>query len=270
MNIQFYATITAGDEYPRYMDPRISYMCPASSWYRFKMKTPRLPDGAHTAADCGGFVASRIWGDYRYTPQQYVDWLNTFTPSWAATMDYCCEDEITAGKPGIIRERQQRTTEMSNHFYWNYRDVPWIWVCTIQGWNIEDYRSHAQELKPLLNLWRRHYQDNPVWRVGIGTLCNRASDHMIRAVIAAVRDVLPDMPLHLWGVKLSVMKSPVRLDNHVLSVDSAAWTSLTTKGRRYKSSGMSKRQHYYQVALPEYLAKVTAALNAPKQKGILL
>lgn len=268
--ITFYATITAGDEYPRYMDSSVAYMCPASSWYRFKMKKPRLPAGSHAAADCGGFVASRIWGDYRYTPAQYVDWCSTFNPAWAASMDWCCENEITSGKPGVVLERQQRTTEAAYRTFWDYRDTPWAWVCTIQGWEISDYVRHAKEMKPLLNLWRRHYRSNPMWRVGIGTLCNRASDHMIRAVIAAVKNELPDMPLHLWGVKLSVMKSPVPLDKNVVSVDSAAWTSLTTKGRGYNNMpNMSKRQHYYQVALPAYLAKVNAALNLPKQQAVL-
>lgn len=271
MTFTFYATLSAGDEYPRYMDNRVAYLCSASSWYRFKMKAPRVPAGSRVAADCGGFRASLIWGDYRYTPAEYVNWLHKFNPEWAATMDWCCENELTGGKPGIVRERQQRTTEMAYRFYWDYRDAPWAWVPTIQGWTVEDYRRHARELKPLIGLWQRHYKNNPMWRVGIGTLCNRASEHMIRAVIAAVRDVLPDMPLHLWGVKLDVLKSPIPLDKNVVSVDSAAWTSLTTKGRPYNSMpNMSKRQHYYQVALPAYLAKVDAALSTPKQRVQLI
>jgi hypothetical protein len=39
-------------------------------------------------------VATRIWGDYRFSPTQYVSWLHTFRPAWAAMMDYCCEDEL--------------------------------------------------------------------------------------------------------------------------------------------------------------------------------
>lgn len=270
MTITFYATIAAGKERPQWMPPTVNYLAPASSWYRLGFRKPRLPAGARVAADCGGFVASRVWGDYRYTSAEYIDWLNKFSPEWAATMDYCCEDEITNGKPGIVRQRQQQTTEKAYEFWRDYRDMPWTWVCTIQGWSVEDYHRHAAEMKPLINDWRRHYGDRPGWRVGIGTLCARADAAMIRRVLATVRDVLPDAPFHLWGVKLALLKSKIALPN-VISVDSGAWSpgGLGRSGiearAEQKSKGMTQREYDYKVALPRYMAKVEAAVTSSKQ-----
>lgn len=79
--LEFYATIAA--EQPRdYMPGDVAYLLPASSWARVKMRKPKLPTHVtRFAADSGGFVATKIWGDYRYTPQQYVEWLSTGSQS---------------------------------------------------------------------------------------------------------------------------------------------------------------------------------------------
>jgi hypothetical protein len=89
----FYATIDADSV--RSDMPTVPYLLPASSWARYNTRSVRLPRRLrHVAADGGGFVATRIWGDYRYSPQQYVSWLHTFRPESAAAVAYCCEDEI--------------------------------------------------------------------------------------------------------------------------------------------------------------------------------
>lgn len=269
--MEFYATVDV-DSVPsschRWM-PDAPLMLPASSWYRRGMKKPNLPAlSGPLAADCGGFVATRIWGDYRYTPRQYVDWLDTAPFDWAATMDYCCEDEITTGARGIVRERMDRTTEMAWHFWTEYRAVSWQWVPTIQGWTVENYRLHAREMRPLIERMQTHYGRG--WRVGIGTLCRRASAHDIHAVVNAVAAELPGVPLHLWGVKLGAIQSIVGLPSQVVSVDSAAWHGAFGRDmRRWKASGMKKIEHAWRVGYPEYAAKVDQALSQYKQ-GLLL
>lgn len=233
---------------------------------RGHLPAPRLPESVtERAADCGGFVATFKWGDYPYTPAQYVQWLRLWQPQWAATMDYCCEDEITNGKPGIVRERQQKTTEMAWHFWQTYQES-WAWVPTIQGWQIEDYQRHAIELKPLISEMQTVYGSDSHWRVGIGTLCRRASVQMIHDVVRSVSSILPGVPLHLWGIKLGALQSPVALPECVASVDSAAWNGLFRTGRsEWKESGLPQRRWIFDVALPRYTAKVEAALSQPKQ-----
>lgn len=270
MPFTFYATIDSDSVRP-YMPADVAYMLPASSWARKNLAAPKLP--AHiteTAADCGGFVATFKWGDYRYTPAAYVRWLHTFGPSWAATMDYCCENEITSGKRGIVVQRQWRTTEMARHFWREYKRVPWVWVPTVQGWEVEDYRRHARELRRLVDEMADYYDSGSSFRVGIGTLCRRASAEMIRRVAFTVAEELPGVPLHLWGIKLGALRDPIALPPAVRSVDSAAWKGLMFSDRTaYKASGLTQRRYSYTVALPAYRAKVERALSQPKQLTLL-
>ncbi len=265
--MEFYFTV-ACDQIRPYMPIGVSYMLPASSWSRIKMKPPKLPIGiTQIAADCGGFVATKVWGDYRYTADEYTKWLHSFNPQWAATMDYCCEDEITTGNTGIIRKRQDKTTEQAYHFWHTFRSVDWQWVPTIQGWSISDYVYHARQMKPLIYEMKAHYGDE--WRVGIGTLCNRASAKMCASVVNAVSRELPEVKFHLWGVKLSVLKN-IDLPQ-VKSVDSAAWVpgGLGKTGHEAREEqlamGLTQREHMYQIALPRYLEKVNKAIDAPKK-----
>jgi hypothetical protein len=268
----FYATIAVNQTRP--WMPDVPYLLPASSWATVarkdgSLRPPNLPPHVkHVAADCGGFVATLKWGDYRYTPQQYVDWLRSFAPAWAATMDYCCEDEITSGKPGIVRERQRRTTDNAQMFFEKYLDI--TWVPTVQGWTVEDYIFHARQLKPVIDLMQARYQGNPHWRVGIGTLCARASTQMIQKVVTAVAQELPGVPLHLWGVKLTTLKSKIALPQ-VISVDSAAWmpgglgrTGIEARDER-RVMGMKQMEHALHVALPRYVEKFENAIAQPKQ-----
>lgn len=263
MTITFYYTMSC-DHLRHYMAD-VPVMLPASSWSRVKMRKPNLP--AHVrqvAADSGGFVATFKWGDYRYTPEQYASWLDTFRPQWAATMDYCCENEITSGNVGIVRERQQRTSEMAYRFWKDYRDVPWSWCVTVQGWHVEDYIRHARELKPLIQ--EMQTAGHPDFRVGIGTLCRRASAKMVQQVVQAVAEQLPGVPLHLWGVKLLVLQSAYALPN-VVSVDSAAWEGLMFKGRTAWNDAkatMTQKEYAHNIALPRYQKKVEAALSSAK------
>ena len=260
----FYATVPAGDE--RTLMPDVPYLFPASSFARprYKMRAPRLPDHiTDLAADCGGYVATVRWGEYRYSPAEYVAWLESWKvkPVWAATMDFCCEQDIATDKAEVML-RQDKTTDMAYLFWEEYRDCPWAWVPTIQGWNVDDYVRHANELKPLVYEMKDHYTDG--WRVGIGTLCQRADGRMIRDVVMAVTSVLPDVPIHLWGVKLGAFQGEEGLPEQVCSMDSAAWNGLFGKNReRWRASGLPQREWSYKVALPEYLQKID---NLKKQR----
>lgn len=194
----FYATLDADSV--RASLPAVPVLLPATAWARRGFRPVRLPAHvADVAVDSGGFVATfRHGGDYRYIPAAYVAWLRTITPApaWAATMDYCCEPEI-AGRPGVVRERQERTTEMAWRFWRDYQAAPWCWVPTVQGWAVADDARHAAELRPLIENMRAHYGPASAWRVGMGTLCRRASALDIHDVVRAVAAVLPGVPLHL-------------------------------------------------------------------------
>jgi len=125
-------------------------------------------------------------------------------------------------------------------------------------------------MKPLIDEMSAHYGPGSAFRVGIGTLCHRASTTLIRDVATAVHGILGNVPLHLWGIKLSTMQAPIALPESVVSVDSAAWNGMWGHGRNlWKTSGMTQRQWCFAVALPAYEARLQHALALPKQ-GVLL
>ncbi|SRR5579884_758114 len=273
--LTFYPTVSRGEVNRYCAIPRILLVASsfaADEVRKYGMVRSALPQPhlsemtVERAADCGGFVSTFKWGGYRYTPEQYVEWLEGWQPQWAATMDYCCEDEITAGAPGIVRKRQYLTTEMAHTFWTLFRYASWVWVPTIQGWEVADYVRHAREMRPLIEEMQAFYGPLSAFRVGIGTLCRRASVAMIHEVVNAVSRELPGVPLHLWGIKLGALQAPVALPECVKSVDSAAWNGLFRTGRNeWKSSGLPQRRWIFDVALPRYQAKVEQALSVPKQ-----
>lgn len=267
MTWTFYATVSA--DYVRADMPDIPTLITATSYWRKRkqwgaeLPAANLPKHlTHVGVDAGGFVATFKLGDYPFDVEQYVRWLGDVKPLWAATMDYCCEDEITGGRPGIVRERQQRTTDMAWRFWREHRSVPWRWLPTIQGWTVADYIWHARQMRPLLEEMRAHYGDSFV--VGIGTLCKRAKTKMIRDVVRAVAYELPGFKFHLWGIKLKAIESG--LPASVVSSDSAAWHttgSFADHKAARKASGQTKRAYEWRHSQPAYQARIDNARNRP-------
>ena len=60
------------------------------------------------------------------------------------------------------------------------------------------------------------------FRVCLGSLCRRTAASEIRAIVRAVAAVLPDLPLHLFGIKLGLLRQAGRLPDVVASLDSPA------------------------------------------------
>jgi hypothetical protein len=73
-------------------------------------------------------------------------------------------------------------------------------------------------MRPLIDRMQAYYARSTIFRVGIGTLCRRASTAMIHEVVRAVCRELPGIPLHLWGVKLGALQSRRGLPAAVVSV----------------------------------------------------
>jgi hypothetical protein len=308
--IEFFAT-TDSDSIRPYMPSDVSYLLPASSWARPLAKKDAeafhpggippvrgLPSHVRrTAADCGGFVATFKWGAFPFLSSQYVGWCESIGPSlaWAAMIDLCCEEELTQHCGGSLSlyERQQETTRLALLFWEQYMSVPWAWVPTIQGWCIADYVRHAEAMAPLIREMQRYYYEAPGeddgegasdrrmmdFRVGIGTLCRRASPDLIRRIVVAVSEVLPGVPLHLWGVKLAGL-SGNDLPSSVVSVDSAAWNQRfggTIEDHErdnvamYRSTGhlMTQREYGYRVTLPRYLDRFEQQINGRRHRRIV-
>jgi len=266
--------------------PAVPLVLPVSSWVRKARRdpssgqvlgtipVPRLP--AHLAqtdlaADGGGFVAMRRWnGRYPFTLIQFVDWLRGWQPAWAAMLDECVERAIA---PSLIeiKRRQDATTDRAYATWQQYWTEPWCWVPTVQGWTVADYVRHARKLRPLIDEQITHYGSKRPYRVGVGTLCGRTRQREIVAIVEAVAYELPDVPLHLWGVKLATFRGRFALPSTVVSADTAAWNGRFGRGiEAYRRSGLPQRRYAYDVALPAYREKLALAQAYPTQRSMLL
>ena len=123
---------------------------------------------------------------------------------------------------------------------------------------------------PLLEQMASHYGPQSAWRVGIGTLCQRPAETICQ-VCAAVAEELPGIPLHLWGLSLRTLRSPIVLPQQVVSLDSSSWNWRYGRDlEEWRASGLSQRYWAMTVALPRYLATIERAWSSPRQLALPL
>jgi hypothetical protein len=170
------------------------------------------------ALDCGGFVAMKLYGGYRWTVQQYAELAQVMRPTWWAQMDLCCEPEI-AGDRASVFGRIDKTAEYLHACQDAARNLGTARpMPVLQGWNPSDYCEG-----PI-------YSSGFDWPalVGIGSVCRRrvAGNDGILAVLAALdRKVPAHVQFHLFGVKSQVLQRLQESFSHrVTSVDSMAWS----------------------------------------------
>ncbi|GHO49172.1 hypothetical protein [Ktedonospora formicarum] len=277
-----YYTVSAKEVRPNM--PVVPVLLPATSFFTqhankaVTLRRARLP--AHIrlrGADCGAYTATTRWkGLYHFTPLQYVQWLSSWRPQWASTFDLCCI-EPDGSYPGAVevRRRQRFTTEMAWYFWESIRDTEWCWCPTIQGYTMSELERHAYELTPLIRAMHAYYAD-PGWgeeegegdhfRVGIGSLCRRLPSKSIHAIVERMSSIIgPDISLHLWGVKLKFLQTPIQLRG-ALSLDTGAWNGLFGQEHEARRrSGLTVVEYSWQVSQPRYAHKIQQAIEAPKQ-----
>jgi len=96
-------------------------------------------DSHDTALDCGGFVAMKRYGGYRWTVEQYVALAMQMRPAWWAQMDFCCEPEIASDRPTVFK-RIDQTAEYLHEFQSTARRLgTGMPMPVLQGWNPSDY-----------------------------------------------------------------------------------------------------------------------------------
>jgi hypothetical protein len=267
--MEFYAT-TDADSVSLKLWPHIppgAYLISAASWWRRYGRlrvTPLPPQMSPVGGDCGGYVITRVrkLDVWPFDDDELATWYAGMGVAWGATRDHCCEPDIARG---AICERQEMTTENAAAAWRRFRDAPFAWVPTVQGWEPDDYTRHARQLAPLVREMQAHYGPGSAFRVGVGTLCKRADALMARRVVQAVARELPGVPLHLWGLTHRVFDSHAALAPQVASLDSAAWNGHFGKGHElWKRSGMQKRAYAYAVALPAYRARYETRATRPR------
>jgi hypothetical protein len=188
------------------------------------------------ALDCGGFVAMKRYGGYRWSMLDYIDLAVMLRPVWWAAQDYSCEPEIAANSAEIGRRIRNTVFTLAETLarviHWN-QELPGLPATApmpvIQGWRPTDYTT-------CVKLMEDHVISDPVaarilgsnqWPalVGVGSLCRRnlTGPNNLYQIIDALDGVLPPhVGLHLFGIK-STAVARLKDRARIVSVDSMAW-----------------------------------------------
>ena len=179
-----------------------------ASRQRFR-KPKALP--ADSALDSAGFVATRLYGDYRWSAEAYLDLAATWPWTWYASMDLCCEPQIARDAAAVAHRvaetaRRYRALMALADARGQSRPMP-----VLQGWQPDDYRRCAA-LMP---------DDWPAL-AGVGSVCRRGVRDLLAIIDGLDRTLPPQVRLHLFGVKTEAL-SQVGRHPRIASMDSMAW-----------------------------------------------
>ena len=188
---------------------------------------PAAPAGRHYAVDSGAFTELTMHGQFKTTPEAYVEALARYDAeigdmAWAAPQDWMCEP-LMLDRTGLsVREHQERTVANFVHLEslwgtYGRGDCPVMPV--IQGWTLSDYLTCVALYEQAGVRLAEHY---PV--VGVGSVCRRQGTRDAGEIFRAL--ALMDLPLHGFGVKISGLR---RFGRWLCSADSMAWSY---RGRR--------------------------------------
>lgn len=192
--------------------------------HRRLTRLANLPTAAvQWGLDSGGFSELSLFGGWRTTPAEYITATVLYDTvigrmEWAAPQDWMCEPDMLAKTGLYVAEHQQRTVDNYVELCARWadasdQDCPFMPV--LQGWQPGDYVTCIGR-----------YADagvdvHNVALVGVGSVCRRQATSDIRAVLEAVLDGDPDMPLHGFGVKTSGLQLYGDL---LTTCDSMAWS----------------------------------------------
>jgi hypothetical protein len=163
--------------------------------------------------DSGGFSELSMYGEWRTTPEEYIDDVNRFAAAgqmkWCAPQDWMCEPWITAKTGLTVETHLQKTVE--NYLLLKERNLPVIPV--LQGWQMPDYERCA-EIYSLNNV---DLASASV--VGLGSVCRRQATSEIGEIAKWGFD--NGWKLHGFGVKAAGL---AKYGNYLKSADSLAWS----------------------------------------------
>jgi hypothetical protein len=251
------------------------------------LRVPALPAGVGpVAVDCGAFASWAAGGAPApwTTAAAYADWAEAVGAAWAAL-----PDALAAGPaaPGVLAASAERMAAVWAAEAWR----PFAWVPTVHGRAPEEYHAQALRLGPLVREQQSRYwadeslaeeaaaasasgaapRSAAAWRVGVGGLKLRKRDQL-PAVVAAVAEALPGVPLHLWGVSLAHLVATGPLPAAVASFDTANWNGrfpgrIDAQDAARAGTGLSQAAYGLVAELPRYRAKLAAYAARPRLPG---
>jgi hypothetical protein len=168
------------------------------------------------ALDSGGFTELAMHGQWRTTPEQYVEATRRYAAEvgrldWAAPMDWMCEPAMRA-RTGLSVEDHQRRT-VANFLDLRERAPELPYVPVLQGWTRRDYeRCVALYEAAGVDLRRAP-------RVGVGSICRRQATAEVEQIVWALAGA--GLSLHGFGVKT---RGLISVAGALSSADSMAWS----------------------------------------------
>lgn len=180
------------------------------------------------ALDSGGFSELSQHGSWLHgpSPREYAHRVRRYRDNiggllWAAPQDWMCEPVITAKTGLSVVEHQRRTVANFLELQALAPDLPFIPV--LQGWAYQDYLTCAQM-----------YADGGVDlaehpAVGVGSVCRRQATAQAAEIITAIRQAVPGIRLHGFGIKTTGLGD---YGTQLVSADSMAWSLAARKQPR--------------------------------------
>lgn len=168
------------------------------------------------AIDSGGFSELSLYGEWRTTPNEYIETLNRMESlnlkiDWCASQDWMVEDIMLSKTGKTILEHQELTVRNFIELYDS--ETGFEFVPTIQGQTLEQYRHHVGMYR------ERGFDLKRMNRVGVGSVCRRESTREIEFIMSNLSN--DGLSIHGFGVKSGGMK---RYAQHLKSADSLAWS----------------------------------------------
>lgn len=216
--------------------------------------------------DSGGYSFMKGKGEYGTSNAAYLDFIAEHEPEVWALRDYPCEPDVLAEHGRSVRDHQCKTTARHVDLLdaADDRTLPGRPVSVLQGWDVDDYLTHLDDLRE-----RGALTDY----VGIGSVCRRNQDATIREIVLTVADALPaGTDIHAFGVKASVLRFPdVRAA--LRSADSQSyefrkqWAVLQERGTG--ESGWRDSAYHYLRQRNEILRLIAGDADASSQQTTL-
>ena len=167
--------------------------------------------------DSGGYSFMKGKGEYETSNEVYLEYITEHEPELWALRDYPCEPDVLQEHGRTVEDHQRMTIDRHHDLLEVYErsDVPGQPVSVLQGWSVDDYTRHIQQMLEAGTL---------SGHVAIGSVCRRNREEQIREIVLTVREELPDWVdhLHAFGVKGSVLRYP-QVREALTSADSQSY-----------------------------------------------
>lgn len=189
----------------------------------WRLRTPDL-DGCRVVLDSAGFVTMKLYGRYLWTPAEYARLAAIARPEWWASMDFCCEPELSAD---TVDRQLATTSHLLRCRVAADREEIAPPMPVLQGWEPWSYLRHAEQLDRL-------FRGSWPALVGVGSVCRRplkGGTGLLAVVDRLDRELPAGVQFHLFGVKSAALSYLVTC-SRVASVDSMAWDMAARRSGR--------------------------------------